>query len=108
MKKPKYQIVADLICAGYSRRDIADRLGTPVYNVHNCIKYARSLGIKARFNPDSVLLVNAPPHIERWLRAQAPEEATAGDMILALLNDAYHEDMENESKQAEDAPGQIR
>jgi hypothetical protein len=45
----------------------------------------------------------APPHIEKWLREQAPKGATAGDVILAILNDAYNEDMDDESKQTEDA-----
>jgi hypothetical protein len=90
-----------MVCNGYSRRDIAERLNMRVSNVHNHIKYARSIGVAARFDRERILLASAPPHMEKWLRAQAPEGATAGDVILAILNDAYHEDMENESKQAE-------
>lgn len=98
MSKRKYQIVVEMICDGYSRRAVAEHLGIRVTNVHNHIKYAKSIGITARFNRERVLLATAPPHIEQWLREQAPEGATAGDVILAILNDAYNEDMENESK----------
>ncbi len=105
MKQPIYQTVAKLVCSGYSRKDIAERLGTKVTNVHNHIKYARSIGVDAKFDRRKVLLSRAPPHIEQWLREQTPEGATAGDVILAILNDAYNEDIENESKQTEDARG---
>jgi hypothetical protein len=91
--------VAKLVCSGYSRKDIAEALGMKVTNVHNHIKYARSIGLDAQFDRNSVLLSRAPPHIEQWLREQAPEGATAGDVILAILNDAYNEDMADESKQ---------
>lgn len=101
MSDPIYLTVAAMVCNGYSRRDIAERLNMRVSNVHNHIKYARSIGVAARFDRERILLASAPPHMEKWLRAQAPEGATAGDVILAILNDAYHEDMENESKQAE-------
>ena len=96
MKNPIYRIAARMLCEGYSRRDIAERLNMSVANVHNCIRYARSIGLAARFDRSRILLATAPPHIERWLREQAPEGATAGDMILAILNDAYSEEMENE------------
>ena len=96
MKKRIYQIVAEMICDGYSRRAIAEHLGIRVTNVHNHIKYARSIGMKARFDQSKIMLATAPPHIEQWLREQAPEGASVGDMILAILNDAYNEEMENE------------
>lgn len=105
MREPIYQTVAKLVCSGYRRKDIAERLGMKVTNVHNHIKYARSIGVDAKFDRSKVLLYGAPPHIEQWLREQAPEGATAGDVILAILNDAYNEDMEDESKQTEDARG---
>ena len=98
MRNPIYKTVAKMVCSGYSRKDIAERLGMKVINVHNHIKYARSIGVEARFDRNSILLSRAPPHIERWLRAQAPEGATAGDMILAILNDAYNEEMQNEGQ----------
>jgi len=98
MSKRKYQIVANMVCDGYSRRAVAEHLGIRVTNVHNHIKYARSIGVDAKFDRSKVLLATAPPHIEQWLREQAPEGASAGDVILAILNDAYNEDMENESK----------
>jgi hypothetical protein len=100
---PIYRTVAKMLCEGYSRRDIAERLNMSVANVHNCIRYARSIGVAARFDRSRILLATVPPHIERWLRAQAPDGATAGDVILAILNDVYDEEMENESKQAENA-----
>jgi len=76
----------------------AEHLGMRVTNVHNHIKYARSIGVEARFDRNRILLSRAPPHIEQWLREQAPEGATAGDMILAILNDAYNEEMQNEGQ----------
>lgn len=103
MINPIYRTVAKMLCEGYSRRDIAERLNMSVANVHNCIRYARSIGVAARFDRERVLLSRAPPHIEQWLREQAPDGATAGDVILAILNDVYNEEMENESKQAENA-----
>lgn len=103
MINPIYRTVAKMLCDGYNRRVIAQRLGMSVANVNNCIRYARSIGVAARFDRERILLASAPPHIEQWLRKQAPEGAAAGDVILAILNDAYHEDMENESKQAENA-----
>jgi transposase len=95
MKKRRYRIVAEMMCDGYSRRAIAEHLGIKVTSVHNHIKYARSIGVEARFDKGRILLASAPPYIERWLREQAPEGATAGDMILAILNDAYNEEMQN-------------
>jgi hypothetical protein len=92
-----------MICDGYSRRAVAEHLGIRVTNVHNHIKYARSIGVDAKFDRSKVLLSRAPPHIEQWLRRQTPEGASAGDVILAILNDAYNEDMEDESKQTENA-----
>jgi hypothetical protein len=83
---------------GYSRKAVAERLGMKVTNVHNHIKYAKSIGITTRFDRERILLATAPPHIEKWLREQAPKGATAGDVILAILNDAYNEDMDDESK----------
>jgi hypothetical protein len=74
-----------------------------VENVSNHINYARSIGVVARFDRSRILLATAPPHIKRWLREQAPDGATAGDMILAILNDVYNEEMQNEGKQAENA-----
>lgn len=103
MINPIYRTVARMLCDGYSRRVIAQRLNMSVDNVHNCVRYARSIGVAARFDRERILLASAPPHIERWLREQVPEGATAGDVILAILNDAFNEDMENESKQAENA-----
>jgi hypothetical protein len=98
MKKPRYQVVVDMIHDGYSRKEIADHFGAKVYSVHNNIKYARSLGLNVRFDRERVLLSRAPPHIEQWLREQAPEGASVGDMILAILNDAYNEEMQNEGQ----------
>jgi hypothetical protein len=95
MVKAKYQLVARMLCDGYSRRVIAQRLGMNVNGVNSCIAYARSIGVAARFDRERILLASAPPHIEKWLRAQVPDGATAGDVILAILNDAYSEDMEN-------------
>ena len=103
MIKAKYQLVAKMLCDGYSRRVIAQRLDMSVANVNNCIRHARNVGVAARFDRERILLASAPPHIEKWLRAQAPEGATAGDVILAILNDAYSEDMDDESKQTKDA-----
>ena len=96
MKKPIYQTVAKMICDGYSRRAVAEHLGIRVTNVHNHIKYAKSVGMATRFDRNKIMLATAPPHIEQWLREQAPEGASVGDMILAILNDAYNEEMENE------------
>ena len=98
MRNQIYLTVAEMMCSGYSRRAIAKHIGTSVPNVNNHVKYARSVGLSARFDKDRILLASAPLHIEKWLREQAPDGATAGDVILAILNDAYHEDMENESK----------
>ena len=98
MKNQIYRTVARMICEGYSRRDIAELLNMSVANVHNHIKYARSIGVEARFDRGRILLSRAPPYIERWLREQAPEGATAGDIILAILNDAYNEEMQNEGQ----------
>ena len=81
MINPIYRTVARMLCDGYSRRVIAQRLGMSVANVNNHIKYARSIGVEARFDRDRVLLASAPPHMEQWLRRQAPEGATAGDVI---------------------------
>ena len=103
MRNPIYKTVAKLVCSGYRRKDIAEALGMKVTNVHNHIKYARSIGVYANFDRRQVLLFRAPPHIEKWLREQAPEGATAGDVILAILNDVYNEDMDDESKQTENA-----
>lgn len=103
MKNQIYLIVAKLMCDGYSRRAIAKHLGMTVANVNNHIRYARLIGMEARFDRERVLLSRAPLHIEQWLRAQAPDGATAGDVILAILNDVYNEEMENESKQTENA-----
>jgi uncharacterized protein YjcR len=103
VRNPIYKTVAKLVCSGYRRKDIAEALGMKVTNVHNHIKYARSIGVDAQFDRNSVLLSRAPPHIEQWLREQAPQGATAGDVILAILNDAYNEDMDDESKQTENA-----
>jgi len=108
VRNPIYQTVAKLVCSGYSRKDIAERLGMKVTNVHNHIKYARSIGVDAKFDRSKVLLYRAPPHIEQWLREFAPDGASVGDVIIAILNDAYHEDMENESKQAENAASGLR
>jgi transposase len=94
MIKAKYQLVAKMLCDGYSRRVIAQRLDMSIANVNNCIRYARSINVAARFDRERILLASAPPHIEKWLRAQAPEGATVGDVIIAILNDAYSEDME--------------
>jgi hypothetical protein len=82
-----------MLCDGYSRRVIAQRLNMSVANVNNCIRYARSIGVAARFDRERILLASAPPHIERWLRELAPDGASVGDVIIAILNDAYHEDM---------------
>lgn len=88
--------MAEMLCDGYSRKDIARRLGISLANVNNRIRYARSIGVAARFDRECILLASAPPHIEQWLRAQAPDGATEGDVILAILNDAYNEDMEDD------------
>ena len=103
MRNPIYKTVAKMLCDGYSRGVIAQRLNMSVDNVNNCIRYARSIGVAARFDRARILLANAPPHIEQWLREQAPDGATAGDVILAILNDTYNEDMADESKQTENA-----
>jgi len=103
MNKRRYQIVAEMMRDGYSRKAVAEHLGIRVTSVHNHIKYAKSIGITTRFDRERILLATAPPHIEKWLRKQAPEGATAGDVILAILNDVYNEDMDDESKQTEDA-----
>jgi hypothetical protein len=100
---PIYRTVAKMLCDGYSRRVIAQRLNMSVDNVNNCVRYARSIGVAARFDRERILLASAPPHIEQWLREFAPDGASVGDVIIAILNDAYYEDMENESKQAENA-----
>jgi hypothetical protein len=94
MVKAKYQLVAKMLCDGYSRRVIAQHLDMTVANVNNCIRYARSIGAAARFDRERILLASAPPHIEQWLREFVPDGASVGDVIIAILNDAYHEDME--------------
>jgi len=105
VRNPIYKTVCKMVCSGYSRKAVAEHLGIRVTTVYNHIKYAKSIGITTRFDRERILLATAPPHIEQWLREQAPEGATAGDVILAILNDAYNEDMEDESKQTENARG---
>lgn len=95
MRSQIYLTVAKMLCEGHSRRAIAKHLDMTVANVNNHIRYARSIGTEARFDRSRILLSRAPLHIEQWLRAQAPDGATAGDVILAILNDVYNEEMGN-------------
>jgi DNA-binding transcriptional regulator LsrR (DeoR family) len=92
VKKHKYQIVVDMVRAGVPRKEIAARMGTPVYTVQSCIRYARANGITVRFDPEHARFGYIPLRVKKWLKAQAPTGSTMEDMIVAILNDAYDED----------------
>jgi len=94
MKKTKYQIVVDMVRQGYPRKAIAEHLGVNLHSVHNSIKYARSLGINVEFEQ----LGFVPPRIRKWLKSQTPDGSTMQEMVVAILNDAYNEEMQNEGQ----------
>lgn len=95
MKKHKYEIAVDLLREGLSRKAVAEHMGVPLTNVENYIGFARRHGISITSAEKHELLQRLPPEVAAWLRQQTPEGATMGDVICAILNDAYHEDMEN-------------
>ena len=97
-KKHKYQIVVDMVRAGVPRKEIAARMGTPVYTVQSCIRYARAHGIVVRFDPEHARFGYLPLGIKKWLKTQVPEGATMEDVIVAILNDAYNEETKNASQ----------
>jgi 2-hydroxychromene-2-carboxylate isomerase len=92
VRKHKYQIVVDMVRAGVPRKEIAARMGTPLYTVHSCIRYAREHGVSVKFDPEYARFGYLPLRIKKWLKTQVPEGATMEDVIVAILNDAYDED----------------
>jgi 2-hydroxychromene-2-carboxylate isomerase len=91
-RKHKYQVVVDMVRAGVPRKVIAAQLGTPLYTVHSCIRYAREHGVSVKFDPEYARFGYLPLRIKKWLKTQVPEGATMEDVIVAILNDAYDED----------------
>jgi 2-hydroxychromene-2-carboxylate isomerase len=95
-RKHKYQVVVDMVRAGVPRKVIAAQLGTPLYTVHSCIRYAREHGVSVKFDPEYARFGYLPLRIKKWLKTQVPEGATMEDVIVAILTDAHEAEMEKD------------
>jgi len=94
MKKHKYEIAVDLLREGLSRKAVAEHMGATMSHVENYIGFARRHGISITSAEKHELLQRLPPEVAAWLRKQTPEGATMGDVICAIVVDAYNDEME--------------
>jgi transposase len=93
--KPKFMVAVELLRQGYSRKAVSEIMDVSVWNVGCYATYARRKGISYMPDMDAALLKHLPPKVSAWLRQQIPEGATVGDVLRAIVIDAYHDDMEN-------------
>jgi predicted transcriptional regulator len=96
MKKHKYEIAVDLLREGLSRKAVAERMGATMTHVVNYIAFARKHGISITSAEKHELLQRLLPEVAAWLQQQTPKGATMGDVICAILVDAYNDEMEKQ------------
>ena len=89
----KYMIAVKMTREGYSRKAIAEHMGVSVWNVGCYITYARKRGISVMPDTTNMMLKSMQPQIAAWLKKQTPKDATIGDVILAIVTDAYLEEV---------------
>jgi predicted transcriptional regulator len=90
--EPKYMIAVKMTREGYSRKAIAEHMQVSVWNVGCYITYARKRGISVMPDMSNLMLKSMQPKIAAWLKKQTPQDATVGDVILAIVTDAYLEE----------------
>ncbi len=88
----RYMIAVKMMREGYSRKTIAEHMGVSVWNVGCYITYARKKGISVMPDMSNMMLKSMQPKIAAWLKKQTPANATVGDVILAIVTDAYLEE----------------
>jgi hypothetical protein len=93
--KPKYMIAVELLREGHSRNSVSEIMGVSVWNVGCYATYARRKGISYMPDMDAALLKHLPPKVSAWLRKQVPENSTVGDVLRAIVIDAYNDEMED-------------
>jgi hypothetical protein len=91
-KTPKYVKVAALVREGYSRKAIGHMMGIKIENVGSYITNARNHNISLKPDAAAGLVGQMPPKVSEWLRKQVPEGATMGDVIVAILTDAFQDE----------------
>lgn len=89
----KYMIAVKMMREGYNRKAIAEHMGVSVWNVGCYITYARKRGISVMPDMSNMMLKSMQPEIAAWLKKQTPANATVGDVILAIVTDAYLEEV---------------
>jgi len=92
-------IAAKMLREGHSRKAIAEYMCATVWQVNCYIGYAKRNGISVEPDLDTLLLKTVTPPMAVWLKEQVPNGGTVGDVVRAILIDAYHEDMENYPKE---------
>lgn len=95
----RYMIAAKMLREGHSRKAIAEYMCATVWQVNCYIGYAKRNGISVEPDLDTLLLKTVTPPMAVWLKEQVPNGGTVGDVVRAILIDAYHEDMENYPKE---------
>lgn len=91
---PRYHQAAALSREGHRTPHVAEALGVSVHAAHSLLRSARLHGISTSPLVSTALLIGMEPPIRAWLESQTPAGATVGDVILAIIIDAYYEDKE--------------
>lgn len=111
MTQPRWQEIADLRAKGYRQVQIARLLGVTRQAVHDAVRRADDKGVVIETHiqfPESYiskagkksgsmgqLQRKLPTEVFKWLVDQTPEGAVVGDTIVAIIVDAYHEEIGN-------------
>lgn len=89
----RYMVAVKMTREGYTRRAIAEHMQVSVWNVGCYITYARKKGVSVMPDMSNMMLKSMQPKIAAWLKKQTPKDATIGDVILAIVTDAYLEEV---------------
>lgn len=89
-----YRIAVALARDGHTPRQISERLGVSYHAAQSLLRFARRRGMDTRPHISTALLTQTTPEVRAWLDRQTPAGATVGDVILAIITDAYHEESE--------------
>jgi hypothetical protein len=95
-KTPKYVKVAALLRQGYQRKTVAYMLDIKLENIGSYTTNARKNGISLTPDGSAALVGHMPEEVGKWLWSQVPEGASLGDAIIAIITDAYHDEMDKQ------------
>lgn len=96
MRERRLDQIVRLRLEGLLLREISEQLGIRIGSVSRHLRIAKERGLLRALDPGERLMadIGLPEEVCKWVRQSTPAGARPGDLLRAIIIDAYHEEME--------------